>query len=123
MVDLYRTSCSSCKAFFEVKYGTKDKNNIYEIYSCPTCKNLFSLSNIDPDFSCPNCKSKELKKYNMNKEKNISYYKKLFAAGQLTKKKYQILVNYWSHVLSKTCPKCGRDTLTWQLYEKKIKTL
>ena len=118
MVDIYRASCSSCKAFFEVEYGSENRDIVYEIYSCPACKNLFSIANIEKDLSCPKCGNKNLRRYNMHKEGNVRYYRKMLQKGLLTQEKYNILINYWKDILSNTCPKCGRDMLTWRLYEK-----
>jgi len=121
MINRYRTSCSSCHAFFEVEYGSKDKDKItvFAIYSCPTCKNLFSLPNVAKELLCPTCGNKNLKQYIMNKEKNMRYYKKMLQEGLLTTEKYDTLARYWKNIESTVCPKCGKDTLTWRCYEKK----
>lgn len=118
MVNKYRVSCSSCKAFFEVEYGSKNKKIVYEIYSCRQCKNLFSVPNIGEELLCPQCGNKNLIKYNMNKSKNIDYYKKMMREGHLTQGKYNSLVDYWKNIESTKCPNCGKDALIWRLYEK-----
>ena len=118
MIAVYRTSCSNCHAFYEVKYGRGSKNEIFEIFSCPHCKNLFSTSNMNKDATCPECGNKNLVPYNMNKSKNISYYKKMLREGLLTPKKYNTLVEYWQNMKSITCPQCGKDTLNWHIYSK-----
>jgi predicted RNA-binding Zn-ribbon protein involved in translation (DUF1610 family) len=70
------------------------------------------------DATCPQCGNKNLILYNMNKSKNISYYKKMLREGLLTTQKYNTLVEYWQNMKSITCPKCGKDTLNWQIYNK-----
>ena len=114
MIDTYRANCSSCKASFAVQYGRKTKTESTEIYSCPKCKILFSLSNLEK-FECPMCKNDELKRYNFHKEENIVYYKKMFEKEMLTKDKYDLLVNYWEKFECDKCPMCGKDTLQWQI--------
>ena len=118
MVEIYRTSCNSCKALFEVKYGSKNENIVYEVYSCSKCKNMFSLTNSDKEMCCPKCGTKDLKQYNMNKDKNIRYYKKMMREGLLTAQKYNNLVKYWNNVESSRCPNCDKETLIWRCYEK-----
>ena len=120
MVDIYRSSCSSCRSFFELKYGSKSKDIAYEIYSCPQCKNMFSIPNNGKELLCPNCGNIELNQYNMNKEKNIRYYKKMMREGLLTPQKYNTLVSYWNNVESDKCPKCENKTLIWRCFEKII---
>ena len=119
MVEVYRTSCNHCKSFFELKYGRKNKDEVYEIFCCPKCKDLFSLSNMQKNKQCPNCGNDQLKSYNMNKEKNIRYYKKMMSEHLLSPKEYNRLVSYWKNVESTHCPKCDHDGLTWRLYEKR----
>jgi len=116
MIDIYRASCSSCKASFAVKYGRKTKTISYEIYSCPKCKILFSLTN-EEEFKCPMCKNDKLTRYNFHKEENMLYCKKMIDQGLLTKEKYDMLVGYWQKMESKKCPMCGKDALEWEIQE------
>lgn len=115
MIDTYRANCSSCNASFAVKYGRKTKTESVEVYGCPGCKILFSLSNLQ-DFKCPMCGNEEgLIRYNFHKEENIRYYKKMLNQGLLDKEKYDTLVEYWEKMECKKCPMCGNDTLEWKI--------
>jgi len=117
MVNTYKAQCKSCDADFTVQYGSKNKRKIiYETYSCPQCRNLFSLSNIDNQYSCPKCGNTNLVRYNMNKEENISYYKKMYNKQLLPKDKYMEILDFWKNVKSDECPKCGNQDLEWNLY-------
>ena len=113
MLHTYEASCSSCDARFSVKYGRETKTKSYEIYSCPTCKNLFSLSNHE-SFQCPSCGNKnDLLRYNMNKKENIEYTEKMYDEGLIGEQKKDLLVDYWEEMLSRQCPKCGTNMLEW----------
>lgn len=120
MVDKYRTSCTKCKLLYELEYGRKNNNLIIEIFSCPSCKNLFSLPSNGKEIKCPQCGNKKLDSYNMQKEKNLLYYNKMLKNKILSQSKYNTLVSYWEKIKSKQCPKCGEDTLIWNLYKKNI---
>jgi len=117
MADVYRLSCSHCKEFFEVNYGGDLKKEVYEIFSCSDCKNLFSILSNDKNRKCPSCGNTDLISYHMNKGKNISYYKKMLNQGLLSQAKYNQLAEYWKNIESKKCPKCGFDTLTWNKFK------
>jgi len=114
MVDKYRAICSSCKVSFIVNYGRETKSIAHEIYSCSSCKNLFSLSQRE-ELECPGCGRKELVRYNFHKAENIRYYKKMFGKGLLPEDKYDLLVDYWDKMVSKRCPVCSKDTLEWHI--------
>ena len=117
MINTYRATCSSCDASFAVKYGRKTKTESVEVYGCPGCKILFSLSNLE-DFKCPMCKKDEgLIRYNFHKEENIRYYKKMLDKELLPRDKYDMLVSYWEKMECKRCPMCGKDALSWQIIE------
>jgi predicted RNA-binding Zn-ribbon protein involved in translation (DUF1610 family) len=119
MIKTYKVSCSSCHAEYIVEYGSKNKRKIiYETFSCPDCHNLFSLSNIDDEFKCPNCGKTHLNRYNLHKEENLSYYKKVFEEGMIPKNKYKEITQFWNTVKSDECPKCGKHTLSWTGIEK-----
>jgi len=53
----------------------------------------------------------------MNKEENLSYYKKMFEEGTLPKDKYEEITSFWNTVKSDECPKCGKHTLSWIVIE------
>jgi len=116
MINIYRASCSSCKASFAVQYGSKTKTESLEIYSCPKCKILFSLSNFEK-FECPMCKNDELKRYNFHKEENLNYCKKMFEENILKKEKYTMLLDYWKKMECNKCPMCEKDELEWKIQE------
>lgn len=119
MVKKYKAQCKSCDADFTVKYGTKNKRKIiYETYSCPICNNLFSISNQNQNFSCPKCGNDNLIRYNMNKEENMSYYRKMYKENLLPQEKYDEIMSFWDSVKSDECPKCGKHTLSWSLYDE-----
>jgi DNA-directed RNA polymerase subunit RPC12/RpoP len=119
MVKIYKAHCKACNAEYTVKYGSKNKRKIiYETYSCPKCSNLFSISNKDQDFSCPSCGSKNLIRYNMNKQENIKYYKKMVDEKLLPQEKYHEILEFWETVKSDECPQCGRFELVWSLDEE-----
>jgi len=114
MVETYRALCSSCSASYTVKYGSITNALSYEIYSCPYCKNLFSLTNQEP-FTCPTCKNRELIRYNFHKEENLVYYEKMFKQNLLSKENYDLLVSYWENTKNNTCPVCNNTTLEWHI--------
>jgi len=119
MVDIYRASCDNCHSFYELKYGRINNNEVYEILSCPDCKNLFSVSNNKRNIACPTCGNDKLIPYNMNKEKNIRYYQKMMNKRLLPPQEYNSLIKYWNNVESTLCPKCDHQALHWRLYEKR----
>lgn len=119
MVKTYKAQCDACNADFTVKYGSKNKRKIiHETYSCPQCNNLFSLSNNDDEFKCPNCGDTNLIRYNMNKEENMDYYKRMYDEQLLPQKKYDEIMDFWETVKSDECPKCGTHNLVWSLLEE-----
>ena len=71
----YLVKCE-CGFKSEVNYGREGEEKISEVYSCPKCKNLFTLK-FKEKLKCPKCKGTILKQYNPNKEDNIAYYKKM----------------------------------------------
>ncbi len=114
MVRRYKAHCNACSQEFTVKYGSKNKRKIiYETYSCPQCNNLFSISNTDHQFCCPECGNTNLIRYNMNKEKNIAYYKRMYEEHLLPEDKFNEIIGFWETVKSDECPKCGKHELTW----------
>ena len=117
MVSKYKSTCKSCNASFIVDYGRSSPTVVYDVYSCPNCKNLFSKSNID-ELSCPNCNNKDLIHYNVHKIENIRYYKKMFANGLISQEKYEFLLEYWNKIQNEKCPICGKDALDWEIIEK-----
>jgi DNA-directed RNA polymerase subunit M/transcription elongation factor TFIIS len=118
MVKTYKAQCNACDAEFTVKYGSKNKRKIiFETFSCPQCKNLFSLSNNDKEFSCPTCGNTDLIRYNMNKIENITYYKKMYNEQVLPQEKYEEIIDFWKNVKSDECPKCGKHELVWSLLQ------
>lgn len=119
MVDTYKVHCEECNAEFTVQYGSRNKNVVYETYSCPKCHNLFSLSNIRHDFSCPNCGNAHLQRYNMNKDENKEFYTRMYQKGLLAKDRYSDLIEFWDTVKSDECPKCGKHSLEW----KQVRTM
>jgi len=114
MTTTYQAICRTCSASFNVRYGSITNTISYEIYSCPTCKNLFSLTNQE-QFICPGCKKEPLIRYNLHKEENIKYYKKMFEGHLLSKQNYDLLISYWTNIKSTTCPVCNNETLDWHI--------
>jgi len=43
---------------------------------------------------CPKCDNKELIHYNLHKEENVRYYKKMLEGGLLPQNKYDFLPEY-----------------------------
>ncbi len=114
----YLASCS-CGFKAKVFYG-KSGEKVYEVFSCPKCKNLFSLT-IDQKLSCPKCKNEELKRYNPNKKDNLAYYASLSKKGALSSSKLKELKVFWENIKDNECPKCGKKTMNWEVKEKKEK--
>ncbi|MCX6665628.1 MAG: hypothetical protein NT038_06170 [Euryarchaeota archaeon] len=119
MVETYRAICRSCSASFTVQYGSKTNTITYEIYSCPQCRNLFSLTNQEP-FTCPTCKNQQLIRYNFHKEENMLYYKKMLKQNLLSKQNYDLLEAYWKNTKNNTCPVCNNETLDWHILNDAI---
>ena len=94
MLIKYKISCSNCNRSFVVDYGSIKKEVSYEIFSCPKCKNLFSLKNTDPA-ECPGCKNTKLVKYNPHVDENLDFYAKMLKKGLLKKGDYNNLKRYW----------------------------
>ncbi len=114
MVKTYKAHCKACDKEYTVKYGSKNKRKIiYETYSCPQCHNLFSCSNIENEFSCPDCGNKNLIRYNMNKDDNVSFYRKMYEEKMLPIEKYEEIMDFWKTVKSDECPQCGKHALSW----------
>ncbi len=116
MINEYQASCSSCNASFTVEYGRKTKTESIEVYGCSKCQNLFSLSNLQK-LECPKCKNDNLIRYNFHKEENIRYYEKMLEKGLLNKEKYDMLLEYWDKISFNKCPKCGKNSLNWEILE------
>lgn len=119
MIRTYKVFCGNCHKEFIVKYGSKNKRKIiYETFSCPDCHNLFSLSNTDDDFKCPDCGNTHVSRYNLHKEENLSYYKKMFDEKRIPENKYLEITQFWNTVKSDECPKCEKHTLSWAVIEE-----
>jgi DNA-directed RNA polymerase subunit M/transcription elongation factor TFIIS len=115
MLNEYKATCRECNATFNVLYGRKTKTESHEVYSCPDCKNLFSLSNHE-ELKCPDCgEKKEFLRYNLHKAENIKYYKKMHDKELLSDEKFNTLKSYWDKMYCNQCPKCGKETLEWQI--------
>jgi DNA-directed RNA polymerase subunit RPC12/RpoP len=120
MISKYKVICEFCNALFSVVYGTEDKKLCYEVYSCPLCRNMFSLSNKD-SLECPACNNKCLVEYNPNKKKNLKYYDDMNKQGLLTQADYDKLSEYWKNIKDAKCPRCGKDRLKWEVQMDKTK--
>lgn len=113
MIRTYKAKCQACNVEYHLDYGSKNKRKIiYETFSCPSCNHLFSLSN-NKKLACPNCGNEDLYRYNLNKNQNISYYRKMYEKKLLSIDKYQEIVSFWKTVKCDECPKCGRNELEW----------
>ena len=109
MITEYNVLCP-CGFKANVEQGRERKNQIFEVFSCTLCKNLFSVS-LEDDVICKKCGNTHLVVYNPNKKENLAFFKKM--AAQLTKDKLDELQNYWKTINDCKCPKCGEDTLNW----------
>ena len=113
MISKYKVHCK-CGFKTEVKYGRVSKKEIYEIFSCPNCKNLFSLEANDK-LICKKCKNPELVPYNPHKKENLDYYKRMLKLDLLNKSKLKELEGFWKSIEDEECPICGKKTLKWDL--------
>lgn len=112
MID-YEAGCK-CGFKAKVKYGREGKSKTYEIFSCPKCKNLFTLL-FNEKLKCNKCKNTKLISYNPNKEDNLAYYKKMFKSKMLVKSKLNELKKFWNNIRDNECPKCGKKHLVWKI--------
>ncbi|MBN1502356.1 hypothetical protein JW930_02330 [Candidatus Woesearchaeota archaeon] len=113
MLKKYHIRCASCNVSFSVQYGTVEKEICYEIFSCPICKNLFSLTNREKAV-CLKCNNTMLKRYNPNKKKNLEFFNKMHEEGLLTSYDHEELKRFWVTILDNECPCCGQYTLVWE---------
>lgn len=113
MITNYKVSCK-CGFKARVKYGREGKNKICEVFSCPECKNLFTLE-FDEKLKCNECKNTKLASYNPHKKDNLAYYKKMVKCNMLIKSKLKELEKFWKNIKDNKCPKCGKNQLVWKL--------
>jgi len=117
MIDNYLVKCE-CGFKAEVSYGREGEENIHEVYSCPKCKNLFTLR-FKEKLRCTKCKGEKLLQYNPNKKDNISYYKRMFKTRMLHKQGMKELMAFWKRIHDAECPMCGKKKMRWTIKEKK----
>lgn len=110
MIHEYSLSCK-CGFKQKIEYG-RDGLKILEIYSCPTCKNLFSLGMVNKK-ECIKCKGSLLVSYNPNKKENIGYYRDMFNQKKILKSQLDQLEVFWGTIKDNECPKCGKKQLVW----------
>lgn len=103
-----------CKCGFNqiVRYGKISKDEIYEIFSCKKCNNLFTLR-FDNDRKCFNCSGTELVAYNPHKIENLNFYKEMYDKKNIEVEKLTELNNFWDTIEFDKCPKCKNHTLKW----------
>lgn len=111
MIKNYKLSCG-CGLKAKVLYGREGKTKVLEVYSCPKCKNLFTLK-FNEDLKCKKCNNTKLIAYNPNKEDNLDFYKRMSKTGMLSESKLKELVGFWKKIKDKECPKCGKKQLKW----------
>lgn len=111
MINTFKVSCK-CGFKSSVQYGNDGRKVIYETFSCPKCKNLFSLE-YNKQRKCPKCKNTNLKPYNPNKKENIEFYRRMNKIGMLSKSKLNDLEEFWQKIGDDECPKCGKKQLKW----------
>ncbi|MBN1793036.1 hypothetical protein JW826_05120 [Candidatus Woesearchaeota archaeon] len=107
----YQASCP-CGLKEKLQYGRDEDGTLYEVFSCPKCRNLFTLR-FNARLECPTCRGIDLKSYNPHKEQNIEFYKARHRDHQLSKEMLDELTRFWIHIRDKECPKCGKNTLRW----------
>ena len=112
MIINYEVKCS-CGFFAQVKYGKVGKDEIYEIFSCPECKNLFSLE-AKEKIKCKTCKNTRLIPYNPNKKENLRYYQDMSEGNMLIESKLKELKTFWDKISDDACPKCKKNQLIWK---------
>jgi hypothetical protein len=112
MIKNYTVSCK-CGFTSDVSYGRENKDNIFEVFSCNICKNLFSLK-IDKDRKCV-CGNDKLKLYVPDKKENLSFYRKMAELGKIDEEKLKQLTDFWSTIDDKKCPICENEYLIWRL--------
>ncbi|MFH0869542.1 MAG: hypothetical protein V1866_00615 [archaeon] len=117
MIDNYLAKCE-CGFKAEVSYGREGEEKIHEVYSCPKCKNLFTLR-FKEKLKCPKCKGEKLCQYSPNKKDNIAYYRRMLKIGALHKRGMEELVTFWKKIYDTECPKCGKKKMHWTIKEKK----
>lgn len=110
MLVKYRVVCP-CGFEARLKYGKSDQKNIFEVYSCPECKNLFTLFSTD-EREC-GCGNKNLVQYNPNKKENLDFYKKMAVGNRLAEEKLAELEEFWKNIKDCECPRCGKQTMKW----------
>jgi DNA-directed RNA polymerase subunit M/transcription elongation factor TFIIS len=113
----YDVKCP-CGFKAEVSYGREGEERIHEVYSCPACKNLFTLR-LKEKLRCPKCKGEKLKQYNPNKKDNISYYKRMLKNKTLHKRGMDELLTFWKKIHDAECPRCGKKKMVWTIKDNK----
>lgn len=111
MIIKYKVSCK-CGFKARVTYGRVGKRKVHEVFSCPKCRNLFTLEFNKP-LKCKKCRNSSLIPYNPNKEDNLAFYKKMIRSKMLIKSKLKELENFWKNIKDKECPLCGKKQLKW----------
>ncbi|MBN2368011.1 hypothetical protein JXC34_03255 [Candidatus Woesearchaeota archaeon] len=117
MIHKFRITCGFCGKIFEVRYGLEGKEVCYDIFSCPKCRNLFSLSNNDVQ-ECPQCNNRKLNHYNPHKKENLEYYDSMKKQGVLVDKNFEKLKEYWKYINDTLCPCCGHKSLKWEMQDE-----
>ena len=117
MITEYKVKCP-CGFKANVEYGREGKDKIIEVYSCPVCKSLFSIS-FEEEVICKKCGNTKLISYNPNKKENLAFYEKMDV--KLTKPKITELQKFWATIYDDMCPNCGKITLSWQINAKSNK--
>lgn len=110
MITRYRVVCS-CGFEARVKYGKSDQKNVFEVFSCRECKNIFSLFS-DDERVCA-CGNKSLIQYSPNKKDNLNFYKNMASKNKLSKDQLEELENFWNKIKDHECPRCGKYSLKW----------
>ena len=113
MINDYNVNCK-CGFKSKVKYGRLGKNEVYEVFSCPNCKNLFTL-HFNDELKCRKCKNTKLASYNPNKMENLAFYKRMSKNNMLLKSKLKELEEFWKNIKDNECPKCGKKQLVWRI--------
>jgi hypothetical protein len=109
MISEYEVKCK-CGFSTKVKYGREGKSDLYEVFTCEKCKNLFSL-HLNDEKRC-SCGNEKLIQYNPNKDHNIKFFEENKDA--MDKDKVKQIINFWSNTRSDECPRCNEKTLVWK---------